>query len=127
MFASGVGLFNWFMAQSGFVRGYANVPWTGVTTLQLAKALEEMIPARRRNGLIQLVNGESISKYDLLRLFNEYFPRVERVEKDTSISLDKSLLRSEGDVPLIPSYRTMVADIAGWVDAYPHLYPHYRR
>ena len=37
---SGIGLFNWFMKQRGEISGYRAVKWNGVTTLELAKAIE---------------------------------------------------------------------------------------
>lgn len=40
----GIGLFNWFMKQEGRIKGYSNVFWSGVTTLELAKAIEVNLP-----------------------------------------------------------------------------------
>ncbi len=36
----GIGLFHWFMSQTGFVNGFTEVIWSGVTTLELAKAID---------------------------------------------------------------------------------------
>ena len=62
--ANGIGLFNWFMKQEGSINGYCNVIWSGVTTLELAKAMEA---AYKQDlcGLYFLVNNETINKYDL--------------------------------------------------------------
>ena len=67
----GIGLFNWFMKQTGKIEGYTGAIWTGVTTLTLAKAMEAAI---RQNlcGLYNLVNNTSISMFELLSLFNMY-------------------------------------------------------
>lgn len=37
----GIGLLNWFMKQNGSVEGFTGAVWTGQTTLQLAKTMEE--------------------------------------------------------------------------------------
>ena len=39
----GIGLFNWFMKQNGPINGFTGAIWTGVTTLTLAKAMEQAI------------------------------------------------------------------------------------
>ncbi|MDF2645366.1 MAG: family oxidoreductase, partial [Paenibacillus sp.] len=39
----GIGLMQWFMEQEGMVKGYQNVYWNGVTTLELAKVIEHVI------------------------------------------------------------------------------------
>src|SRR5699024_5151046 len=36
---NGIGLFNWFMKQNGYIKGFNKAIWTGVTTLTLAKAM----------------------------------------------------------------------------------------
>ena len=70
----GEGLFHWFMSQRERVNGYTKVFWSGVTTLELAKAIEYSLD-NDVTGLFQLSNGVRISKYDLLVLFNEIFKR----------------------------------------------------
>ena len=37
---NGTGLFQWIMNQKGEVKGFDNVKWTGVTTIELSKAIE---------------------------------------------------------------------------------------
>ena len=65
-------IFNWFMKQDGSIEGYTDAIWTGVTTLTLARAMESAIK-ENLTGLYNLVNNESINKFDLLGLFNKYF------------------------------------------------------
>ena len=69
---NGIGLFNWFMRQKGTIKGFTGALWTGVATLTLAKAMEKAMEDNLC-GLYNLVNNVSISKYDLLVLFNKYF------------------------------------------------------
>jgi len=63
---NGSGLLEWFLRQSGPVPGYASVLWTGVTTLELAKAVHAAIE-ENLSGLYHLVPDKVISKEDLLR------------------------------------------------------------
>ena len=59
------------MHQHGCVNDFATAIWGGVTTLELAKAIDVAID-QGVTGLIQLSNGLGISKYDLLHLFSVY-------------------------------------------------------
>jgi len=62
---NGTGLLEWFLRQKGPVPGYASVLWTGVTTLELAKAVHAAIE-ENLSGLFHLVPDTSVSKSDLL-------------------------------------------------------------
>lgn len=123
---NGIGLLNWFMQQHGEVTGYTKVMWTGQTTLQLAKTMEAAAK-EKAYGLYNTVPDTSISKHDLLGLFNKYI----RKEKVTIIpadkmSADKSLKRTHWDFSYkIPDYEQMVAELADWMIAHKALYPHY--
>ncbi len=119
----GVGLFQWFTKQSGVVKGYTKAIWTGVTTLQLCKVMEEGLE-KGMSGLHHAVNGEKISKYDLLRLFGKYFNGGVTVEKDDSYVSDKSLVLSEGSYRFaVPGYAEMVKEMSEWVMEHPEMYP----
>ena len=64
----GIGLFHWFMSQSGSINGYTGAVWSGVTTIQLAKAINWAIQDNI-TGLYHVTNNKSIDKYSLLNLF----------------------------------------------------------
>lgn len=123
---NGIGLFNWFMKQSGEINGFTGAMWTGVTTLTLAKSMEQAIK-EDLCGLYNLVNNTSISKYDLLCLFNKYFRNNELViNKSESLNLDKSLRRKRNDFSfVVPSYEEMVSEMSEWVNNHKDLYPMY--
>ena len=123
---SGIGLFNWFMKQEGEIGGYTGAIWAGVTTYTLAKAMEQALK-ENLTGLYNLVNNESISKYDLLGLFNKYFRAGEvMINPNDKLQLDKSLRRKREDFSfVVPSYEQQVKEMREWVDAHPSLYPHY--
>ena len=123
---NGIGLFNWFMKQSGEINGFTEAIWTGVTTLTLAKAMEQAIK-ENLSGLYNLVNNTSISKYDLLCLFNKYFRDNEvLIKKSDSLKLDKSLRSRRDDFPfLVPSYEQMIKEMSEWINEHKELYPNY--
>ena len=119
----GIGLFQWFSQQSGVVNGYAKVWWTGVTTIELARVIEEGI---KNNvcGLNHVVNNEKISKGDLLKLFEKYFNFGISVVDETETVCDKSLVRTSKSYDFgIPSYEEMVKNMKKWVDEHADLYP----
>ena len=122
----GIGLFNWFMKQDGQINGFTRAMWTGVTTLTLAKAIEQALNENLA-GLYNLVNNDIISKHDLLKLFSKYFreKQIDILQNDL-ISLDKSLINNRTDFSFkVPSYEFMVAEMKEWIDNHKELYPHY--
>ena len=122
----GIGLFHWFMRQTEEIQGYAKVIWSGVTTLQLAKAIDQMsrIPI---TGLYHLVNNQVISKYNLLQLFNTYCRQKPiEIKKNVDIINDKSLINSRKDYRIdVPDYECMIKEMAEWMREHKKLYSQY--
>ncbi|MCG3055850.1 sugar nucleotide-binding protein, partial [Escherichia coli] len=70
----GIGLFLWFMKQTGKIKGYKRALWNRVTTIELAKAIEVFIQ-QDVTGLYHLATEPKISKFDLLQLMKEVFQK----------------------------------------------------
>lgn len=123
---NGIGLLNWFMQQSGEINGYKKAMWTGQTTLQLAKTMEKAAK-EKAYGLYNTVPDHSISKYDLLLLFNHYLKNnALKINPVEGINADKSLKRTRYEFSyLIPDYETMIRDLAEWIKNHKDMYPHY--
>jgi dTDP-4-dehydrorhamnose reductase len=123
---NGIGLMNWFMKQNAPVSGYTKAMWTGQTTLQLAKTMEAAAK-ERASGLYNTVPDHSISKYDLLRLFNKYLRNnAIQISPVEGINADKSLKRTRYEFDyIIPDYEVMVVELADWVIKHKGMYPHY--
>ena len=123
---NGPSLLNWFMSQTGEVNGFTNKMWTGLTTLELAKAMEAAAK-ERVHGLFNMVPDKAISKYGLLKLFNHFLKNdaltVNAVE-GTPANLSLKRTRFEFSY-LIPDYETMVEELAEWIKAHKQMYPHY--
>jgi dTDP-4-dehydrorhamnose reductase len=112
---NGIGLFDWFMKQQGEIKGYTRAFWTGVTTLELAKAIPEIIK-QDLNGLIHLVNDEKISKYDLLDIFNTVFERPVQIVPFADYQVDKSLVNTSKAFDYkVPDYSGMVEELKMWM------------
>jgi dTDP-4-dehydrorhamnose reductase len=122
----GIGLFNWFMKQGGQINGFTKAMWTGVTTLTLAKAMDKALE-EGITGLYNLVNNESISKYELLKLFNKSMKgnSLTILPSDT-FAVDKSLINNRNDFNfIVPSYEQMIIEMKEWIENHKELYPHY--
>lgn len=122
----GIGLMNWFMKQDGEINGFTKAMWTGQTTLQLAKTME-VAAKEKASGLYNTVPDQSISKYDLLKLFN-YYLRDDSIKINPieGVNADKSLKRTRFEFGyLIPDYEVMVAELAMWMKQHKDIYPHY--
>lgn len=125
---NGIGLFNWFMKQSGTINGYTKAIWTGVTTLTLAKAMERAA-VENLTGIYNLVNNDCISKFDLLGLFNKHMRDGElTIVTKEIINLNKSLVNNRKDFSFeVPSYEQMVIEMKEWIYSHKELYSHYFR
>lgn len=119
---NGEGLFHWFMHQHDLINGYKTAIWGGVTTLELAKAIDQAI-MQKKTGLVQLSNGIGISKYDLLNLFKELWNRSElEIVPYAANSIDKSIAKSELFNYEVPEYRQMLVQQKEWMKKYSYLY-----
>lgn len=124
--SQGVGLLNWFLNQKGTVYGFDNVYWSGITTLELARGIEQAIH-ENLCGIYHLVPDEVISKYQLLKIIQEKFHKndVDLVPKQVEPH-NKGLINTRTDFNFkIPSYSKMIEEQAEWIKKYRSLYPSY--
>ena len=71
---NGTGLMNWVLKQTGTINGFENVKWNGVTTLELADQINNIITRLDKlSGVYHLTTDKAISKYELLKLFKKYY------------------------------------------------------
>jgi dTDP-4-dehydrorhamnose reductase len=113
----GIGLFLWFMNQTGKIKGYEQVYWNGVTTLELAKATEKMID-NKVTGLYHLCVKEKISKYNLLKLIQRIFNKKDvQIIPDRKNKLDRTIVNTRTDfVYNPPTYREMLTEMKKWME-----------
>ena len=121
----GEGLFHWFVSQEGTINGYSEVYWTGVTTLELAKAVDYLIESEFV-GLAHLTNGQSISKYELLVLLKNIWTIDNlRIKKSDTKKLNKSLNKSKLMQYEVPAYEKMIKEMKDWMISHREIYNNY--
>lgn len=111
----GIGLFLWFMKQKGKIKGYQQVLWNGVTTLELAKAIESLIQ-HEITGLYHLGSDKKVSKYMLLKLIQEIFEKTDvEIISDSEIILDRTIRNTRTDFHYpIADYKEMLIELRKW-------------
>ena len=122
---SGTGLMDWFFKQVGEVNGYTQAYWSGVTTLELAKATYEFIE-QGVTGLYQLCPQQKISKFELLRLMAKIWSKQITISPLNSYMVDKSLVCTRTDFKYPqPKYEPMLREMKRWMDDRREYYSHY--
>jgi dTDP-4-dehydrorhamnose reductase len=84
-------LVDWFLAQSGVVRGYRRAVFSGLPANEIAEILQRILTAPTRlTGLCHLA-AAPISKFDVLMLLRSAWSHTVVIEPDDSVVLDRSL------------------------------------
>lgn len=84
-------LIEWFLSQTGSVKGYVNAIYSGFPTAILAELLGTIISDHRElNGLYH-VSSDPINKFDLLMLVKDRLGLDIEIERFAEISIDRSL------------------------------------
>ncbi|ANE46087.1 dTDP-4-dehydrorhamnose reductase [Paenibacillus swuensis] len=114
---NGIGLLDWFLKQSGTVKGYTGVLWNGITTLELAKAVRHFVK-HPIDGLVQLTAPEKVSKHDLLILFRDIWNKEDvRIIPDGEMVLDRTLRSTRTDLNYnVPEYEVMLRELYEWMN-----------
>jgi len=109
-------LVEWFLAQRGRIRGYRKAIYSGLTTREMARAIEHFLVRQPElNGVWQLAS-EPIDKCDLLTRLARRLGRTDvEIVPDDELACDRSLdgsaLRARTDYR-IPSWDAMIAELA---------------
>lgn len=115
--SDGKGLLHWFLKQRGEVKGYSKTFWSGVTTLQLAKGILEMIEKPEVTGLVHYTNNKKISKLELLKLIASEYKSDAAIVPYENYQADKSLINTRNDLQTsIPSYEIMIKELADFME-----------
>ena len=122
---NGTGLLDWFFKQERIVNGYTQAYWSGVTTLELAKATVEFL-RQDITGLYQLCPKDKISKFKLLQLFNQVWKKDLNVTAFENYTVDKSLVCTRSDFSYTtPEFEKMLIETKEWMEMHPTYYSHY--
>jgi dTDP-4-dehydrorhamnose reductase len=85
------GLVDWFLSQSGSVKGFAKAVFSGLPTVELARVIADyVLPNPLLHGLYH-VSAAPINKLDLLALVAQIYGRDTQIVPDEKIVIDRSL------------------------------------
>ena len=119
-------LFHWFMNQTNSIKGYTKAIWSGVTTIELAKAVKWSID-NEITGLYHITNNHSISKNNLLQLFKKYTHKDIEIIPIDGNETNKSFIDTRKLIDYeIPSYEQMISDLVQLIANNKTLYSHYK-
>ena len=114
------------MNQQGDITGFTRAIWSGVTTLELAKAIKRSIDSDI-TGLYHVTNNSSINKYELLKLFQKYVKKDIDTKPVDGKNVDKSFIDTRLLMNYkIPSYDEMISDMVSLIVNNRALYSQYK-
>ena len=122
----GEGIFHWFMNQTGNIEGFKKSIWSGVSAIELSKAIKWAIE-NNITGLYHVTNNSFISKYDLLQLFKKFTKKSIRIKAVDGKPVDKSFRDTKLLIDYeIPSYEKMIIEMIDLVASNRVLYSQYK-
>lgn len=84
-------LVDWFLSQSGPIKGFRRAIFSGLPTCELARVIRDFVlPARELHGLYH-VSSDPIDKYTLLSLIAARYGSKAQINPDDEFSIDRSL------------------------------------
>lgn len=107
-------LLDWFLAQSGTVKGFTNAIYTGFTTLEMSRIIEKMLLEYPDASGVYQVSSDPINKYELLLLIREKLGLDIEIIPDDAFCCDRSLdsSRFRADFNYIPpTWPTMIEEL----------------
>ena len=123
--SNGKGLFHWFMNQSGSINGFTKMLWSGVTTLELSKAIKWSIEHDIK-GIYHVTNNKTINKNELLLLFKVYTKKTIDIIPVEGNDSDKSFIDTRKLINYkIPTYEVMVREMINDITQSKEIYKHY--
>lgn len=84
-------LVDWFLSQTGEIKGYAKAIFSGLPTVELATVIKDyVLPRPELHGLYH-VAAAPIAKLELLRLIADQYKKTINIVSDDGLVLDRSL------------------------------------
>lgn len=110
------GLVEWFLSEKGNIQGFCNAVYSGLTTTELAKYLENIIVFHQdMTGLFQMASRK-ITKYDLLKRLSAALNKTDvNILKNVEFKCDRSLVGSRLDDLTgyrVPNWDEMIKNLA---------------
>jgi dTDP-4-dehydrorhamnose reductase len=108
-------LIDWFLGQSGRIKGYRNAIFSGFTTQELARVIAMLLDRHPGASGLYHLSSSAISKYELLVRLRDKLGLPVEIAPDDTVRIDRSLdsarFRAEfGYTP--PSWDKMLDELA---------------
>lgn len=88
---SNFALVDWFLSQTGEVRGFAKAIFSGLPTIELALIIKDYVLTRPDLHGLYHVAAEPIGKFELLRLIAGQYSKTIDIVPDERLVIDRSL------------------------------------
>ena len=86
-------LFEWFLKQKNkTINGFNKVIYSGITTVKMAEIVLKLIDQYQNISGIYNISSKPISKYELIKLWNDYFNINANIEIENSYTSNKNLV-----------------------------------
>jgi len=122
--SNGSGLFHWFMTQEQETNGFVNHYWDGVTTLELARRIKNLLEEKPKlGGILDFRTKQKVNKFELLNDIKEVFGKVIILNKKETDTVDKT--NSNPDMICEDSLRSQLIELKKWMKEHPALYNQY--
>jgi dTDP-4-dehydrorhamnose reductase len=116
---NGTGLLNWVLTNKEHeLPGWSNAWWNGITTLQLAKCIDQYVNQPTIAGVYHLVNNDiQINKYDLLCKINAVYKLGKHIQRTQGPkTVNKILVDTRGEIDFnIPNYDTQLQQLRDFI------------
>jgi dTDP-4-dehydrorhamnose reductase len=88
-------LFEWFLKQRNkTIKGFSGVIYSGITTIKMAEIVLKLIQYFPNLSGVYNISSKAITKFDLLKLFNEHFEMNAKILDYNSYVSNKNLISS---------------------------------
>lgn len=115
------GLVEWFLAQSGSIKGYGKAIYTGFTTMEMGRIIEQVLTNHPELSGLWHVASTPINKFALLTLLAEKLGRSDiTIERDDSFVCDRSLRGDRFESATgyrAPSWDTMLDELSAMIQS----------
>jgi len=111
-------LIEWFLAQTGSIKGFKKAIYTGITTLEMSRVIELLLLKFPLLSGVFHLSSEPINKYDLLQILAQQLKLKITINSDEEFTCDRSLLSNEfreatSYVP--PSWLDMLTELSSQI------------
>jgi len=115
---NGTGLLNWVLTNTDTeLPGWTNAYWNGITTLQLAKCIDQWIADPKVTGIYHVVdNHVHTDKYSLLCEINDVYELGKKIKRTRGPkSVNKVLVDTRQEIDWqIPNYHSQLRELRAW-------------